>query len=130
MEQKRKLLPNARSGNLQKQILLDSFCGALNLYQLTGCFFVYKSNMDLKQWIGIIAGLLTSISMLPQLIKIIKEKKAKEISLKMLIVLTTGNVLWAVYGLMREDWPIIVTNCISITINSITAIYRIRYKDR
>ena len=86
--------------------------------------------MDIKQWIGIVAGLLTSISMLPQLIKIIKQKKAKEVSLLMLSVLTTGNILWTVYGFMRDDWPIIVTNCISITINSITAFYRIRYKDR
>lgn len=86
--------------------------------------------MDLKQWIGIAAGLLTSISMLPQLIKIIKQKKAKEISLLMLSVLTTGNILWAVYGFMRDDWPIIITNFISITINSITGFYRIRYKDR
>jgi MtN3 and saliva related transmembrane protein len=96
----------------------------------TGCFFVYKGDMDVKQWIGIVAGLLTSISMLPQLIKIIKEKKAKEISLLMLSVLTTGNILWAVYGFLRDDWPIIITNFISITINSITAFYRIRYKDR
>jgi MtN3 and saliva related transmembrane protein len=86
--------------------------------------------MDVKQWVGIVAGLLTSISMLPQLIKIIKEKKAKEISLLMLSVLTTGNILWAVYGFLRDDWPIIITNFISITINSITAFYRIRYKDR
>ena len=86
--------------------------------------------MDLKQWIGILAGLLTSISMLPQLIKIIKQKKAKEVSLLMLGVLTTGNIMWVLYGFMREDWPIIATNFISITINSITAIYRIRYKDR
>lgn len=86
--------------------------------------------MDVKQWVGIIAGLLTSISMLPQLIKIIKEKKAKEVSLLMLSILTTGNILWAVYGFLRDDWPIIITNFISITINSITAFYRIRYKDR
>jgi MtN3 and saliva related transmembrane protein len=86
--------------------------------------------MDLKQWIGIVAGLLTSISMLPQLIKIIKQRKAKEVSLLMLSVLTTGNILWVVYGFIREDWPIIVTNFISVTINSITAFYRIRYKDR
>jgi MtN3 and saliva related transmembrane protein len=86
--------------------------------------------MDKNQWLGIIAGLLTSISMLPQLIKIIKEKKAKEVSLLMLGVLTTGNTLWAVYGFMRDDWPIIITNGISIVLNSITAFYRIKYSDR
>lgn len=86
--------------------------------------------MDKNQWLGIIAGLLTSISMLPQLIKIIKEKKAKEVSLLMLAVLTTGNALWAVYGFMRDDWPIIITNFISITVNSITAFFRMKYKDK
>jgi len=86
--------------------------------------------MDLIQWIGIVAGLLTSISMLPQLMKIIKQKKAKEVSLSMLGVLTTGNIMWVIYGFMREDWPIIATNFVSITINSITSIYRIRYKDQ
>lgn len=82
------------------------------------------------QWVGIVAGLMTSISMLPQLIKIIKQKRAKEVSLSMLGVLTTGNILWVIYGFMRADWPIIVTNFVSITINSITAFYRIRYKDK
>ena len=86
--------------------------------------------MDKNQWLGIIAGLLTSISMLPQLIKIIKEKKAKEVSLLMLTVLTTGNILWAIYGFMRDDWPIIITNFISITVNSITAFFRLKYKDK
>ena len=86
--------------------------------------------MDKNQWLGIIAGLLTSISMLPQLLKIIREKKAKEVSLLMLTVLTIGNILWAIYGFMRDDWPIIITNFISIAINSITAFFRIRYKDK
>ena len=86
--------------------------------------------MDKNQWLGIIAGLLTSISMLPQLIKIIKEKKAKEVSLLMLTVLTAGNILWAVYGFMRDDWPIIITNFISITVNSITGFFRLKYKDK
>jgi len=112
------------------QLISQPITLSLLLPSYTGCFFVYIGSMDLKQWIGIIAGLLTSISMLPQLLKIIKQKKAKEVSLSMLTVLTSGNILWTVYGFMRDDWPIIVTNFISITINSITAFYRIRYKDR
>lgn len=115
--------------SLFHQIIFDPF-DSFYRYQLTGCFFVYKGSMDLKQWVGILAGLLTSISMLPQLLKIIRQKKAKEVSLLMLGVLITGNTLWTIYGFMRDDWPIIVTNFISITINSITAYYRIRYKDR
>ena len=86
--------------------------------------------MDKIQWLGIVAGLLTSISMLPQLLKIIREKKAKEVSLLMLTVLTTGNALWAVYGFMKDDWPIIITNFISITVNLITGFFRLKYKEK
>lgn len=80
--------------------------------------------------VGIIAGILTAISMLPQLIKIIREKKAEEVSALMLLVLITGNILWAAYGMLREDWPIIATNGCSILINSLTIFFRMRYRER
>jgi MtN3 and saliva related transmembrane protein len=86
--------------------------------------------MDTMQLVGIAAGLFTSVSMLPQVIKTIKEKKAEAISLKMLLVLITGLILWVVYGIMREDWPLIITNCLSILINLVMIFLRIKYKDK
>lgn len=86
--------------------------------------------MDKTQWIGIIAGVLTSASMLPQLIKIIKEKKAQEVSVIMLLVLTAGVGLWIVYGFMKKDMPIIATNCFSVLVNVSTLIFRLKYGDR
>ena len=83
--------------------------------------------MNTTQWIGIAAGVLTSISMLPQLIKIIKEKKAEDVSIIMLLVLMSGLALWAVYGFMREDWPIIITNLFSFSLNCVVLFFRIRY---
>jgi MtN3 and saliva related transmembrane protein len=83
--------------------------------------------MDTTQWIGIAAGVLTSISMLPQLIKMIKEKKAGDVSIVMLLVLIAGLAFWAVYGFMREDIPIIVTNCFSFVLNIIVLTLRIKY---
>jgi MtN3 and saliva related transmembrane protein len=43
-----------------------------------------------SQYVGIVAGILTGVSLLPQLIKIIKEKKANSISFGMLAVLLAG----------------------------------------
>jgi MtN3 and saliva related transmembrane protein len=83
--------------------------------------------MNTTQWIGIAAGVLTSVSMLPQLIKIIKEKKADDVSIVMLSVLISGLALWAVYGFMREDWPIIITNLFSFLLNCVVLFFRIRY---
>ena len=83
--------------------------------------------MDMTQVIGIFAGICTSSSMLPQLIKTIKEKKADEISKLMLIALMTGVATWIVYGIMRKDLPIIITNAFSLLLNTIMIILRIKY---
>src|SRR4030095_1245639 len=69
--------------------------------------------MNTVQIIGIIAGACTSISLLPQLLKTIKEKKDGDISYFMLGILLIGIGLWIWYGLLKEDYPIIVTNAIS-----------------
>ncbi len=66
--------------------------------------------------------------MLPQVIKIAREKKAEEISLVMLLVLLGGIALWIVYGVMKKDMPIIVTNSFSLLVNIVLMILRIKYK--
>ncbi len=87
--------------------------------------------MGFEQYIGIAAGILTSISMLPQLIKLVKEKKADAISPVMLIVLICGISLWFYYGILREDWPIMITNGFSVIVNitmlTLRQIYKRRY---
>ena len=80
--------------------------------------------------IGVIAGTCTSLSLLPQLIKIIKEKKANDISLFYLVILFVGLVLWIIYGVRREDIPVIVTNAAANAINVLIMIVGVRYKDR
>ena len=80
-------------------------------------------------YIGIAAGVLTSFSLLPQLIKIIREKKAEDISYFMLIILVLGLGTWIWYGALREDLPIILTNSFSLLINTLVIIFTIRYKE-
>ncbi len=80
-------------------------------------------------YIGIIAGILTSVSLLPQLIKIIREKKAEAISYMMLIVLMLGISGWIYYGYLKSDLPIIVTNSFSLLVNILIIIFTIKYKN-
>lgn len=79
------------------------------------------------QIIGIGAGILTSISMLPQLIKTFKEKKADDLSLLMIIVLMVGIGGWIWYGVLRNDLPIIFTNGFSFFLNAILLFFRFKY---
>ena len=80
--------------------------------------------------VGIAAGVCTSVSLLPQLIKILKHKKAEDISLFYLIILFVGLSMWVWYGVLREDVPIIATNGFSLVVNGITIVFGFRYKRR
>lgn len=84
--------------------------------------------MQTEQIIGIAAGVFTSTSMIPQLVKLVKEKKADAISPVMLIVLISGLMLWTIYGILRNDWPIILTNGFSLLVNIILLVLRQVYK--
>lgn len=83
--------------------------------------------MESLEWIGIVAGVLTALSMLPQLIKVIKEKKVEDLSVLMLLVLMSGLILWVVYGFIRKDPPLIYTNIFSIAVNAALVFFRLKY---
>ena len=78
--------------------------------------------------IGITAGVCTAISLLPQIIKIVKEKKAQDISLFYLLILLCGLALWTYYGFLKEDVPIIATNIFSMVLNIVVIILGSVYK--
>ncbi|MHA6697040.1 SemiSWEET transporter [Chryseobacterium sp. A301] len=67
--------------------------------------------------IGTVAGVLTSVAMLPQLIKVLKEKNAQDLSLLTLGVLITGLSLWVWYGILKQEWPIILSNGFAVLVN-------------
>jgi len=79
-------------------------------------------------YIGIVAGICTAISLLPQLIKIVREKKAEDLSLVMLVVLVVGLAGWIWYGILKNDYPIIITNAFSFTVNVLIIIFTVTYK--
>ncbi|MGC8992906.1 MAG: SemiSWEET transporter [Thermoplasmata archaeon] len=78
--------------------------------------------------IGYVAGTLTTASFIPQSIKIWREKSAKDVSLIMYIVISTGIFLWFLYGLLLMDYPLILANGISFIISISILIGKIKYK--
>ena len=85
---------------------------------------------NLTTLVGLLASSLTALSLLPQLIKIVKEKKAGDISLLMLVILFAGIAGWIWYGALKEDWIIIIANSISIVINSVIVVLTIKYSKK
>lgn len=67
--------------------------------------------------LGFIATILTTVSILPQVIKVIKLKETKDLSFLYWGILASGLVLWCFYGVLKQDTPIIISNCISLILS-------------
>ncbi len=75
------------------------------------------------QILGLIAGALTAIASMPQLIKVIKTKNVDDISWLMLVILISGLSLWVWYGFEQDELPIILSNAFAVLINITLFIY-------
>ncbi len=63
--------------------------------------------------LGFIAGGLTTVCFVPQIIKIMKTRETKDISLYMYVILCIGIFMWLVYGLLIKELPIIYANSVA-----------------
>ena len=80
------------------------------------------------RYIGFFAAFCTTISFLPQAIKVYKSKSTKDISLYMFLIFTIGVLSWLIYGLIINDLPVILANAVTLILSLFILIYKIRYK--
>lgn len=78
--------------------------------------------------IGISASVFTAVASTPQLLKIIKEKNAENISLLMIAILLTGLACWIYYGLLIHDLIVIIANAFSFLINALLIMLALKFK--
>jgi MtN3 and saliva related transmembrane protein len=83
--------------------------------------------MNYVSLIGFGAGVLCAIAYIPQILKILREKSAEDISLKTMLVLGTGLSLWVAFGVAKSDTPIIIGNAISLSLVMSVIILKFRY---
>jgi MtN3 and saliva related transmembrane protein len=76
---------------------------------------------------GLIAGAVTSMGFIPQLIKGYRTKKLEDISYYMPAVLALGMVMWLIYGVIIEAFAIIIANIFGVTCCIILIIMKKRY---
>jgi MtN3 and saliva related transmembrane protein len=85
-------------------------------------------DFNMVTWLGLIAAFCTTISLLPQTIKIISQKQTRDISLFMYIIFTSGVLLWLIYGILTRDIPVILANAVTILLSFTILILKIKYK--
>lgn len=77
--------------------------------------------------LGLVAGTLTTVSVLPQVVKAWKTRHTKDVSLIMFLILFTGVALWFVYGLLIGDVPVVVANGITMVFVMTMIVFKIRF---
>jgi len=69
--------------------------------------------MNMIELVGALAGTLTTIAFIPQVVKTWRSGSAQDISLFMFLLFSTGVGLWLVYGIAIHSVPVIVANAIT-----------------
>jgi MtN3 and saliva related transmembrane protein len=78
-------------------------------------------------YIGGIAGFMTSIAVIPQMIKTWKTRHARDLSLWQQIIVIVGLSLWLCYGLILGDIPLIASNTFTLVCYSLLLGMKIIY---
>jgi len=84
---------------------------------------------DLLSIITTIFGVAMSFAYFPQFIKILKRKSVKDISLLPYLIFFPGLVVWLIYGINKNDFPIIISNIFGLVGCALVLIAYFIYKE-
>ena len=79
--------------------------------------------------LGLLAGAITTLAAIPQVVKTFKSKHVRDISIWQPILLNIGMLLWLIYGLALKDIPLICANSVSILCYSALITMKIIYRE-
>jgi MtN3 and saliva related transmembrane protein len=77
--------------------------------------------------LGLVAGTLTSIAAIPQVIKTLRTRHARDISIWQPLLLAFGVALWIVYGMLIQDLPLMLSNIIPLICNILLISLKVYY---
>jgi MtN3 and saliva related transmembrane protein len=83
----------------------------------------------MDQWtaLGLLAGFLTTIGFVPQIVKGYRSKSMGDLSLFMPILIGVGMLVWLIYGIWLDSLPLILWNAVALTLNMVIVILILRY---
>ena len=82
---------------------------------------------DLATWVGYAAGMLTTLAFVPQVRQIWKSRTARDVSLHTFSAFTVGVGMWLVFGVLKQEWPIVVWNGITFVLAGMILGMKLRF---
>lgn len=81
----------------------------------------------MELWVSALAAILTTAAFVPQALHIIRHKETKAISLFMYVAFAAGVALWLLFGCLIGNWPIIISNAITIALALAIIAMKLKY---
>jgi MtN3 and saliva related transmembrane protein len=78
---------------------------------------------------GTLAALCTISSFVPQIVKIVRERDASSVSLRMYLLTVAAFSLWTGYGVMLQAWPLVASNSISLGLAGTALFLKWKFRD-
>ncbi len=90
--------------------------------------WAWTNKLCVAELIGYVAAFCGTVSLIPQIIKLWKERSAKAISATMYLIYTFGVVLWLIYGIMINSIPLIIAEIITLVLSIAILIMKYLWK--
>ncbi len=84
-------------------------------------------NLHLIDMIGLLGAALSALCSIPQAIKILRDHETRAISLASALGVAAGGLLWLTYGILRFDWALIASSCVSLPAALLILKMKLRY---
>ncbi|RRJ89273.1 SemiSWEET family sugar transporter [Flavobacterium macacae] len=85
--------------------------------------------MDYIQILGLVAAFLTTGANLPQTYKVIKTRSTKSLSALSFSMLFLGSITWVIYGIYRNDIPVMIANGLAGSLHGIILFMKLTAKN-
>ena len=78
-------------------------------------------------WLGYIAATLTTVTFVPQVIRTLRTRDTRSLSLGMYGIFTVGVGFWLAYGLVLGSWPMVLANAVTLTLAALILVLKLRH---
>ena len=78
--------------------------------------------------VGFTAGICTTAAFAPQVVKTLRTRSTRDISLGMYLLLAVGSTLWLLHGLQVGSTPVVAANAVTLILVGLMLVMKLRYK--
>lgn len=86
-----------------------------------------QTNDQTMEWVGRIAGTLTTVAFVPQVWRVVRTRNTRDLSLGTFALFCAGVALWLWYGAWLGSLPIMVANGATLALALVILAYKLKY---